>query len=67
MYIDVEEYKLKDHKEPANYRDTLSNLEYDERLKTMNAKMQSMKDNHCLELDWTFTKRLECKVKMSFF
>ncbi|GJR37580.1 retrovirus-related pol polyprotein from transposon TNT 1-94 [Tanacetum coccineum] len=41
----IKEHKLWDHREPANNRDTLFDLEFDKWLKYMNAKMQS-KDNN---------------------
>nr|GEZ23242.1 hypothetical protein [Tanacetum cinerariifolium] len=45
FYIDDEEHKLGDHGEPPNYQATLSDLESKKWLESINAKMQSMKDN----------------------
>ncbi|GJV98336.1 retrotransposon protein, putative, ty1-copia subclass [Tanacetum coccineum] len=45
FYVDVEEHKLRDHGEPANYRAVLSDPKFDKWLKAMNVEMQSMKDN----------------------
>ncbi|GJR56645.1 retrotransposon protein, putative, ty1-copia subclass [Tanacetum coccineum] len=45
FYDDVEEHELRDLNEPPNYKDALSDLEYDKWLKAMNTEMQSMKDN----------------------
>ncbi|GKF61795.1 hypothetical protein Tco_0181849, partial [Tanacetum coccineum] len=43
LYVDYEEHGLRDHGEPANYKATLSDTKSGEWLKTMNAKMHSMK------------------------
>nr|GFB96194.1 hypothetical protein [Tanacetum cinerariifolium] len=45
FYIDAEEHKFGDNKEPPNYRAALSDPEFEKWLEAMNAKMQSMKDN----------------------
>ena len=50
QHIDAEEQSLGDHDEPANYRAALLDPESDKWLETMNAEMQSMKDNQVWEL-----------------
>ncbi|GKF09422.1 hypothetical protein Tco_0043646, partial [Tanacetum coccineum] len=45
FYVDVKEYELGDLNEPPNYKDALSDPEFDKWLKAMNTEMQSMKDN----------------------
>ncbi|GJT37310.1 hypothetical protein Tco_0937175 [Tanacetum coccineum] len=45
LYIDVEEHKLGDHNEPANYKATLLDPEFEKWLDAMNVEMQSIKDN----------------------
>ncbi|GJX88571.1 putative ribonuclease H-like domain-containing protein [Tanacetum coccineum] len=45
FYVDVDEYELGDLNEPPNYKDALSDPEYDKWLEAMNTEMQSMKDN----------------------
>nr|GEV03485.1 hypothetical protein [Tanacetum cinerariifolium] len=49
-YADVEEDELGDFDEPPNYKAALADPESDKWLKAMNTKMQSMKDNHKLNL-----------------
>ncbi|GKB72137.1 zinc finger, CCHC-type containing protein, partial [Tanacetum coccineum] len=45
FYVDVEEYEIGDLNEPPNYKDTLSDPEFNKWLEAMNTEMQSMKDN----------------------
>nr|GFA19431.1 hypothetical protein [Tanacetum cinerariifolium] len=45
LYIDAEEYELRDLGEPANYKVALLDLESKKWLNAMNVKMQSIKDN----------------------
>ncbi|GJY38228.1 zinc finger, CCHC-type containing protein [Tanacetum coccineum] len=50
LYIDAEEHELGDLGEPANYKATLLDLEYDKWLNAMNVEMQSMKENEVWDL-----------------
>ncbi|GJZ36319.1 retrotransposon protein, putative, ty1-copia subclass [Tanacetum coccineum] len=50
LYIDAEEHESGDHNEPAIYKATLSDLEFDKWLEAMNVEMQSMKDNQVCNL-----------------
>ncbi|GJY05518.1 retrotransposon protein, putative, ty1-copia subclass, partial [Tanacetum coccineum] len=45
LNVEVEEDSLRDLNEPANYKAALLDLEYNKWLDSMNAEMQSMKDN----------------------
>nr|GEV69483.1 hypothetical protein [Tanacetum cinerariifolium] len=45
LYIDVEDHELGDLGEPANYKATLLNHEFEKWLNAMNVEMQSMNDN----------------------
>ncbi|GJU39005.1 zinc finger, CCHC-type containing protein [Tanacetum coccineum] len=45
FYIDAEEHELGDHGEPPNNQAALSDIEFEKRLKAMNTKMKSLKDN----------------------
>nr|GEX33435.1 zinc finger, CCHC-type [Tanacetum cinerariifolium] len=45
LYIDAEEYELRDLGEPVNYKAALLDLESKKWLDAMNVEMQSMKDN----------------------
>ncbi|GKB40047.1 retrotransposon protein, putative, ty1-copia subclass [Tanacetum coccineum] len=49
-YVDVEEYELGDLDEPPNYKDALTDPEFDNWLEAMNTEMQSIKDNQHLEV-----------------
>ncbi|GKE91416.1 retrotransposon protein, putative, ty1-copia subclass, partial [Tanacetum coccineum] len=50
LYIDVEEHKLGDHNEPANYKAALLDPEFEKWLDAMNVEMQSIKDNQVWDL-----------------
>ncbi|GKA41427.1 retrotransposon protein, putative, ty1-copia subclass [Tanacetum coccineum] len=50
LYIDAEENELGDLSEPANYKVTLLDPEFDKWLNAMNVEMQSMKDNEVWDL-----------------
>nr|GEU94104.1 hypothetical protein [Tanacetum cinerariifolium] len=50
LYFDAEEHELGDLDEPANYKATLLDPEFDKWLNAMNVEMQSMKDNKVWEL-----------------
>ncbi|GJV53079.1 retrotransposon protein, putative, ty1-copia subclass [Tanacetum coccineum] len=50
FYIDDEEHKLGDHREPPNYRAALSDPESKKWLEAMNTEMQSLKDNQVWNL-----------------
>ncbi|GKF39246.1 retrotransposon protein, putative, ty1-copia subclass [Tanacetum coccineum] len=50
LYIDVEEHKLGDLGEPANYKAALLDPESDKWMNAMNMEMQSMKDNEVWDL-----------------
>ncbi|GKE50318.1 retrotransposon protein, putative, ty1-copia subclass [Tanacetum coccineum] len=50
LYVDAEEHELGDLGEPANYKATLLDPEYDKWLNAMNVEMQSTKDNEVWEL-----------------
>ncbi|GKG18394.1 putative retrotransposon ty1-copia subclass protein, partial [Tanacetum coccineum] len=50
LYIDAEEYELRDHGEPPNYRAALLDPEFEKWLEAMNMEMQSMKDNQVWNL-----------------
>nr|GEX75989.1 zinc finger, CCHC-type [Tanacetum cinerariifolium] len=45
LYIDAEEHELGDIGEPANYKASLLDLEFEKWLNAINVEMQSMKDN----------------------
>nr|GEY03509.1 retrotransposon protein, putative, Ty1-copia subclass [Tanacetum cinerariifolium] len=45
LYIDAEEYELRDLSKPANYKAALLEPEFEKRLNAMNVEMQSIKDN----------------------
>ncbi|GKF53034.1 hypothetical protein Tco_0159944 [Tanacetum coccineum] len=49
LHVNVEELKLGDLCEPANYKAALLDLEYDKWLNAMNVEMQSMRDNEVWE------------------
>ncbi|GKB83459.1 retrotransposon protein, putative, ty1-copia subclass [Tanacetum coccineum] len=71
LYIDVEEHKLGDLGEPANYKAALLDSESDKWLNAMNVEMQSMKDNKVWDLvelppngktigsNWLFKKKTD--------
>ncbi|GJW50100.1 retrotransposon protein, putative, ty1-copia subclass [Tanacetum coccineum] len=46
----TDEYELRDLNEPANYKDALSDPEFDKWLNAINLEMQSMKDNEVWDL-----------------
>ncbi|GKB15567.1 retrotransposon protein, putative, ty1-copia subclass [Tanacetum coccineum] len=50
LYIDAEEHELGDLGEPANYKATFLDPEFDKWLDAMNVEMQSMKDNEVWDL-----------------
>nr|GEU79971.1 retrotransposon protein, putative, Ty1-copia subclass [Tanacetum cinerariifolium] len=50
LNVEVEEYSLGDLNEPTNYKVAMLDSESDKWLDTMNAKMQSMKDNQVWRL-----------------
>nr|GEX00307.1 zinc finger, CCHC-type [Tanacetum cinerariifolium] len=50
LYVDAKEHELGDLGEPANYKATLLDLEFDKWLNAMNVEMQSMRDNKVWEL-----------------
>ncbi|GJU63627.1 retrotransposon protein, putative, ty1-copia subclass [Tanacetum coccineum] len=63
-YVDVEEYELGDLDEPPNYKDALTDPEFDNWLEAMNTEMQSIKDNQKTDMDGnvhTFKARLVAK------
>ncbi|GJT01697.1 retrotransposon protein, putative, ty1-copia subclass [Tanacetum coccineum] len=50
LYVDAEEYELRDLGEPTNYKAALLDPKSDKWLNAMNAEMQSMKENEVWDL-----------------